>query len=144
MQWDASANAGFSTAPADKLYLPVDPSADRPTVAAEERDPASPLHAVRQLIALRQAHPALCASGGYATLASAPTGGIYAFERTSAEEHILVALNPTGAAAEVRLPATVTVAQVKTLAGTDGAFTRDAEGWKVSLPAESYAVVLAK
>ena len=31
-------NAGFSTAPADRLYLPVDPAPDRPTVAAQRAD----------------------------------------------------------------------------------------------------------
>ena len=53
------ANAGFSTAPAEALYLPIDPAADRPTVAAQLADPDSVLHLVRTLIALRRAHPAL-------------------------------------------------------------------------------------
>ncbi len=44
MQWDASTNSGFSTAPAEKLYLPIDPAADRPTVAAQLADPASSLN----------------------------------------------------------------------------------------------------
>jgi maltose alpha-D-glucosyltransferase/alpha-amylase len=144
MLWDDSANAGFSTGPADRLYLPVDPAPDRPTVAREEKDPASPLHVVRELIALRKAHPALGASGDYATLASSPTGGIYAYARSNEGEHILVALNPTGATAEARLPAAVTATGVRTLAGNDGAFTRDAQGWKVTLPAESYAIVQAQ
>ena len=34
MQWDNSANLGISAAAADKLYLPVDPAADAPTVTA--------------------------------------------------------------------------------------------------------------
>lgn len=37
MQWDNSANKGFSTAAADKLYLPVDDAADAPTVAASRQ-----------------------------------------------------------------------------------------------------------
>ncbi len=36
MQWDGGVNAGFSSAEADALYLPIDPDPDRPTVA----DPA--------------------------------------------------------------------------------------------------------
>ena len=59
MQWDDGPNAGFSTAAASRLYLPVDPAPDRPTVAAQETDPSSTLNFVRALIALRQATPAL-------------------------------------------------------------------------------------
>jgi maltose alpha-D-glucosyltransferase/alpha-amylase len=59
MQWDATANAGFSTAPAEHLYLPVDPDPDRPTVAAQRDDPDSLLHQVRRLIRLRRETPAL-------------------------------------------------------------------------------------
>ena len=60
MQWDESLpNAGFSTAPADQLYLPQDPSPGRPTVAAQQDDPRSTLNILRRLIALRQRTPAL-------------------------------------------------------------------------------------
>ena len=55
MQWDDSPNAGFSTAPADRLYLPLDPDPDRPTVAAQREDPGSLLNTVRALIQLRRA-----------------------------------------------------------------------------------------
>ncbi|MGN0984010.1 MAG: alpha-amylase family glycosyl hydrolase [Gemmiger sp.] len=56
MQWDGTANLGFSTAPADKLYLPVDPAADAPTVAAQQEDPDSLLNTVRALLAFRHAY----------------------------------------------------------------------------------------
>jgi glycosidase len=59
MQWDGSANAGFSTADADRLYLPIDPDPQRPTVAAQEDDPASTLNLVRRLVRLRRETPAL-------------------------------------------------------------------------------------
>ncbi len=59
MQWDDSANCGFSTAEAGSLYLPVDPAPDRPTVAASRADESSLLHHVRRLIALRRETPAL-------------------------------------------------------------------------------------
>lgn len=51
MQWDDRPNAGFSTAPADALYLPIDPIPGRPTVAGQREDPESLLHFVRALIA---------------------------------------------------------------------------------------------
>ncbi|WP_268250234.1 alpha-amylase family glycosyl hydrolase, partial [Kitasatospora griseola] len=59
MQWDATPDAGFSSAPADRFYLPLDPSPGRPDVASQRADQSSLLHQVRQLIALRRAHPAL-------------------------------------------------------------------------------------
>jgi maltose alpha-D-glucosyltransferase/alpha-amylase len=40
-------------------YLPLDPAPDRPTVAAQRDDPASPLGILRRLIALRRDVPAL-------------------------------------------------------------------------------------
>lgn len=59
MQWDDGPTAGFSTAPAEDLYLPVDPAPDRPTVAAARADSGSLLHHVRRLIRLRKDTPAL-------------------------------------------------------------------------------------
>jgi maltose alpha-D-glucosyltransferase/alpha-amylase len=60
MQWDDDQpNAGFSTAPADRLYLPQDPAPDRPTVAAQRDDPHSTLHRLRRLIQLRKQTPEL-------------------------------------------------------------------------------------
>ncbi|MFD6793765.1 MULTISPECIES: alpha-amylase family glycosyl hydrolase [Prauserella salsuginis group] len=63
MQWDDGPNAGFSDAPADKLYLPIDPDPQRPTVAAQRRDPGSLLHFVRRLIRLRTRYPELGTAG---------------------------------------------------------------------------------
>jgi maltose alpha-D-glucosyltransferase/alpha-amylase len=63
MQWDTSPNAGFSAAPAARLYLPVDPDQDRPTVTGQRADQNSLLHLVRDLIALRRAHPELGPGG---------------------------------------------------------------------------------
>ncbi|MFI6324779.1 alpha-amylase family glycosyl hydrolase [Nonomuraea sp. NPDC050556] len=59
MQWDDSPNAGFSTAPPETLYLPIDPESDRPTVSAAKADEQSLLHQVRRLIELRKQTPDL-------------------------------------------------------------------------------------
>ena len=53
MQWNKSVNLGFSDADKSDLYLPVDDSADAPTVASQENDPDSLLNIVRAVIALR-------------------------------------------------------------------------------------------
>lgn len=68
MQWDDGPNAGFSTAPADRLYLPLDPAPARPTVAAQRADETSLLHFVRRLIALRTATPELGSGGSVEVL----------------------------------------------------------------------------
>lgn len=54
MQWTKGENAGFSSAPADKLYLPVDDSADAPSVEASEADKDSLLNTFRKITGLRR------------------------------------------------------------------------------------------
>ena len=141
MQWDDSRNAGFSTAPADRLYLPVPAGPDRPSVAAQQGVPDSVLNTVRALIALRHAHPALGASGGFSAVAAESGRLPFVFERTKGHERILVAINPAAQPCEVRLPAAVVFSEARKLAGEAGAFRSDAQGWTVRLPAVSYAVV---
>lgn len=68
MQWDDTENAGFSSAPADDLYLPIDPAPDRPTVAAQRADEASLLHLVRRLVRLRTTTPELGSGGSVEVL----------------------------------------------------------------------------
>ena len=68
MQWDSGPNAGFSAAPADRLYLPIDPDPGRPTVAGQRADQDSLLNIVRDLIALRGAHPELGYGGSLEVL----------------------------------------------------------------------------
>ncbi len=54
MQWDESANKGFSAASKDMLYLPVDDSSDAPTVQAQEKDENSLLNMVRRLVSFKK------------------------------------------------------------------------------------------
>jgi maltose alpha-D-glucosyltransferase/alpha-amylase len=110
MQWDAGPNAGFSTAAPSRLYLPVDPSPDRPTVAAQRDDPASTLHLVRRLLALRKATPAL---GGRAGTRVLSAGYPFAYLRDGSH---LVVVNPRREAATA------------TVAGACGARALLAEG----------------
>jgi alpha-glucosidase len=95
MQWDDSPNAGFSTAPADRLYLPIDPDPDRPHVAAQRNDPTSVLHRVRELIGIRRTEPAL---HPHASTRVLHDGYPLAFVRG---DELLVVLNPS--ATEVTL-----------------------------------------
>ena len=54
MQWTSGDNMGFSSAPADKLYLPVDPAENAANVEASEADQNSLLNTVKALTSLRR------------------------------------------------------------------------------------------
>jgi maltose alpha-D-glucosyltransferase/alpha-amylase len=103
MQWDGGRNAGFSTAAAGKLYLPIDPQARRPTVKAQKRQPRSLLSHVRRLIALRKSSPALGAKGKMTPVFAQPGEYPFVYLRERRGERFLVALNPP------KQPVTVTV-----------------------------------
>jgi len=127
MQWDDGANAGFSTADASHLYLPVDPAADRPTVQAQEGDPNSTLNLVRRLLALRSATPAL--------RGRAPTRVIhegYPFAYLRDDTHLIV-VNPR------RQPATLIAAEAL---GAEPLLTSgvDIEGDTLNLEGFAYGV----
>ena len=70
MQWSRARNLGFSDAEEDRLYLPVDKSADAPTVEDEEKDPESLLNSIRRLTALRHSLEDLQADADFEVLAA--------------------------------------------------------------------------
>jgi glycosidase len=67
------------------------PDVESRTVAIQDRDPASVLATYRKLIWLRRRHPALQA-GSYRRLTTTSPRS-FAYERSSAEETIVVAVN---------------------------------------------------
>ncbi|WP_131858324.1 alpha-amylase family glycosyl hydrolase [Bosea sp. BK604] len=87
MAWDASENAGFSTA---RPWLPLHEDWPTRNVAVMAEDPASILALYRQLLTARRAHPAL-AIGDFALLDSA--GDVLAYERRQGAQRLVVALN---------------------------------------------------
>jgi alpha-glucosidase len=89
MQWDATANAGFSSA---EPWLPVAPDHRERNVAAQRDDPASLFSLYRRLIGLRKSSVAL-RRGSFRALPS--PRGVYAYARESDGDRVLVALNFT-------------------------------------------------
>ena len=100
MQWDDSVNAGFSAAAMEKLYVPQDQAADRPTVGAQIDDEASLYSEVKRLIACRQSHAALRndADIEFLEIDNYPL----AYVRKSSEEKLLVVINPSDAVQTLR------------------------------------------
>ena len=96
MQWSAGPNAGFSPAPAERLYLPlIDDEAygfRRINVEAQRADPGSLLNRLREMIRVRRAHPTF--GRGEARFLEPATPSVLAYLRTHQDgERILVANN---------------------------------------------------
>lgn len=100
MQWDNTANDGFSSAPPEKLYIRMDDAPDRPTVEAQTADEGSLYHEVKRLIALRQAHPALQSRGDIQFIHAGKNAYPLAYLRSGGGERVLVIVNPSARAAE--------------------------------------------
>ncbi|GAA4015697.1 hypothetical protein GCM10022408_31310 [Hymenobacter fastidiosus] len=99
-QWDATANAGFSTG---KPWLTVNPNYPTINAAAEEEAPNSVLNYFRKATALRRQHKVLV-YGAYQLL-DAANPPIYAYTRTQGPEKVLVVLNFTSEKRAWALPA---------------------------------------
>lgn len=135
MQWSDKKNAGFSSASADKLYLPVDPSAKRPTVAAQESDKKSLLNHVRALTALRHSSAALENDGELQVLYAEQNRYPFVYTRYAADgERFLIVVNPAGRAEGVKLPAHLCPFASAEAAKTRGV-TVSQRGGKISIQA---------
>ena len=88
MQWDASANAGFTTG---TPWLPVHPDYQQMNVAAQEADPNSVLCWYRRLAALRLSRDELLA-GSYEEL-MAESEQVYAYRRQGEDGAAVVLAN---------------------------------------------------
>lgn len=99
IQWDDSANAGFSE---HKPWLKVNPNYVQVNVASQEVDADSELNYFRQLTKLRKENLTLI-YGAYSLLL-AEHKQVYAYTRTLDDETILVLLNFSERSANITLP----------------------------------------
>ncbi|NBF05100.1 alpha,alpha-phosphotrehalase [Pseudomonas sp. Fl5BN2] len=102
MQWNAGANAGFSSA---EPWIGIAANAGQINVEAQLGDEDSVLHHYRRLIALRR-HEALIEHGFYRQLLP-EHGQIWAYVREGKGEHLLVVNNFYGSPCAVELPEAV-------------------------------------
>jgi glycosidase len=143
MQWSRAANAGFSSAPAEKLYLPIEPDPGARLVSEQENDPASLLTAVRQLAQIRRSHPALANNSGYSIIYAQPRQYPFAYLREGGGERVLVVVNPAGRPVEVDLPLGALPGANETpttLWGVEGGLVCTPDGWKICLPSVSAGI----
>jgi glycosidase len=99
MQWDDSANAGFTTG---EPWLPVNPNHDEINAAVAAADPRSVLNYYRRLIELRGGHDVLV-YGDYELL-TPDHERLWVYERTLGPETVLVVLNFAGEPSEFTAP----------------------------------------
>ncbi len=98
-QWDATAQAGFSSV---TPWLPVNPNHATLNAAAQERDTDSILAFTRKLIALRKADP-LWVFGAFEDIAQ-DDPDLFVYTRTHERRRATVALNLRGADVKAKLP----------------------------------------
>lgn len=96
MQWNKRENAGFSTAPADRLYLPVDDSPGAPCVEEQAEKKDSLLNTVRTVIKLRHENPCMQADGPLEVVYAERNRYPFVFRRGG----LLFAFNPSALGAE--------------------------------------------
>ncbi|MCC8059486.1 MAG: alpha-glucosidase [Clostridiales bacterium] len=98
MQWDGSAQAGFSDG---QPWIDVNPNYREINVAAQRQDPNSVFHYYQRLIRLRREYPVF-AEGNFRLLL-ADDAQIFAYERESETGKLLVICNFSGDPAECGL-----------------------------------------
>jgi len=130
MQWSGGANHGFSDAPADKLYIPVDVSPDAPTVEAQAGDPQSLLSTVTQVIRLRHEYADLQADGSFAILYAQKGAYPFIYRRGG----LVIAVNPSAR------PANAPVNTMGTVLFSLGALPTRSEH-ETSMAPQSFVVV---
>jgi oligo-1,6-glucosidase len=95
MQWNSSANAGFT---AGNPWLPINPNYNQVNVGESEKDANSILNFVKKMIALRKEHKEVLVYGKY-NLLDKDNKQVYSYVRESGNKKFLVMLNFTSATA---------------------------------------------
>ena len=100
MQWDATANSGFTTGA--KPWLAVNPNYTKINAAEELTDPTSPYSYMAQLVKVRKETPAFV-YGDYKDLDPA-NASVFEYTRTLGTEKFLVVLNFSDKTSEFTVP----------------------------------------
>ena len=102
MQWDKSLNAGFSAAPWDELYLPIDPDENRPCVEKQLKDETSIYKTVKTLLQLRNGHSSLGNTADFEFVELSDERYPIAYVRNDGKEKLLIVISPRNKSVECR------------------------------------------
>lgn len=104
MQWDDSANDGFSAAPKEELYIMQDSNPDRPTVKKQMERENSLYNEVKKLTKLRLSNEILCSKASVEFLYAEKNSYPFVYKRSCDNESIIIVLNPSGEKAVCSIP----------------------------------------
>jgi len=139
MQWDASPGAGFSSARPESFYLPLDPSPDRPCVAAQENDPDSLLNFIRRLLGLRHEIPAIGNDAPFSPLFAESGKYPFVYQRGSHDARVVVGVNPSASPASCRFPLPG-VTSLRPLMGSDVSAQINQDAVEITFPPVSFCI----
>ena len=94
MAFDSTPNAGFSSAPMEKLYIAQDESKSYINVQSEEQDKDSLLNQVKSLIAFRKANHALSNRADFELLYCKKDTYPIAYKRSDENKAFIIVINP--------------------------------------------------
>ena len=140
MQWNRSANAGFSSAAPADLYLPIDPDPARPNVCDQESDPESLLNVVRRLARLRKAHSALGGDGDFIPLFAEPAKYPLIYKREDASGAFLIAINPSAQRVRASFCMSSSIGPFRQIDGGNVKCLLEDGRCDLEMPAASYAI----
>ncbi len=140
MQWTGGKNRGFSTASAERLYLPVDTAEDAPNVADQEKDPNSLFNRVKRLIQLRKGEKALTAYAEFVPVYAKENTYPFIYARACGDEMILVILNPSGRKEKANFNLKPIIDHYELLAGREMEIEIQEDKYQVITPEQSYAI----
>ena len=144
MQWSPGKNCGFSTAEFDKLYLPVDTTADAPTVEVEEKDPNSLLNKVRMLIQLKKKEPALTAYAEFVPVYAKENSYPFIFARANGKDVVLAIFNPAASEETAEFSLNINAKEFKLLMGDESKIETKGNNYKLTISGQSYSLYKLK
>lgn len=103
MQWSSEKNAGFSSAPEAELYLPVNTEKGAPNADSQLGKDGSLLETTKALVELRRSSRALSSEGSFAPVCAESRKYPFVYLRSGGGERIVIAVNPCGKPASLKL-----------------------------------------